>query len=60
MNRDTMTILALTTLWTLVVAAIGAGILWQFRRRSLRITMIVAALAIGAVGMNMGPARASA
>jgi signal transduction histidine kinase len=45
MNRDTLTILALTTLWTLVVAAIGAAILWQFRRRSLRITMIVAALA---------------
>jgi signal transduction histidine kinase len=45
MNRDTATILALTTLWTLVVAAIGGLILWQFRRRSLRITMIVAALA---------------
>ncbi|HET6986021.1 MAG TPA: HAMP domain-containing sensor histidine kinase, partial [Kribbella sp.] len=45
MNRDMLTILALTTLWTLVVAAIGAAILWQFRRRSLRITMIVAALA---------------
>jgi signal transduction histidine kinase len=45
MNRDTLSILALTTLWTLVVAAIGAAILWQFRRRSLRITMIVAALA---------------
>jgi signal transduction histidine kinase len=45
MNRDTMTILALTTLWTLVVAALGGAILWQFRRRSLRITMIVAALA---------------
>ncbi|MEU8223272.1 HAMP domain-containing sensor histidine kinase [Kribbella sp. NPDC048915] len=39
------TILALTTLWTLVVAAIGAAALWQFRRRSLRITIIVAALA---------------
>jgi signal transduction histidine kinase len=45
MNRDMVTILALTTLWTLVVAAIGAAILWQFRRRSLRVTMIVAALA---------------
>src|SRR6266545_2812571 len=45
MNRDTLTILALTTLWTLVVAAIGGAIVWQFRRRSLRITMIVAALA---------------
>ena len=45
MNRDTLTILAVTTLWTLVVAAIGAAILWQFRRRSLRVTMIVAALA---------------
>ncbi|MEU4607402.1 HAMP domain-containing sensor histidine kinase [Kribbella sp. NPDC023972] len=40
-----ITILALTTLWTLVVAAVGAAILWQFRRRSLRTTMIVAALA---------------
>lgn len=39
------TILALTTLWTLVVAAVGAAVLWRFRRRSLRITMIVAALA---------------
>jgi len=39
------TILALTTLWTLVVAGIGAAILWQFRRRSLRVTMIVAGLA---------------
>ncbi|WP_427892427.1 sensor histidine kinase [Kribbella sp. GL6] len=39
------TILALTTLWTLVVAAVGAVVLWRFRRRSLRITMIVAALA---------------
>ncbi|WP_406053277.1 sensor histidine kinase [Kribbella sp. NBC_00889] len=45
MNRDMVTILALTTLWTLVVAAIGGAILWQFRRRSLRITMIVVALA---------------
>jgi signal transduction histidine kinase len=45
MNKDMVTILGLTTLWTLVVAALGAGILWQFRRRSLRITMIVAALA---------------
>jgi signal transduction histidine kinase len=45
MNKDMFTILALTTLWTLVVAALGAAILWQFRRRSLRVTMIVAALA---------------
>jgi len=44
-NKDTLTILALTTVWTLVVAAIGAAILWQFRRRSVRITIIVAALA---------------
>jgi signal transduction histidine kinase len=44
MNRDTVTILALTTLWTLIVAAIGAAVLWQFRRRSLRTAMIVAAL----------------
>ncbi|TDW92651.1 signal transduction histidine kinase [Kribbella sp. VKM Ac-2566] len=39
------TILALTTGWTLLVAAVGAVVLWRFRRRSLRITMIVAALA---------------
>ncbi len=45
MNRDMATILALTTLWTLVVAAVGAVVLWRFRRRSLRVTMIVAALA---------------
>src|SRR5262249_12683518 len=45
MNRDTLTLLALTTLWTLVVAGIGAAILWQFRRRSLRVTIVVAALA---------------
>jgi signal transduction histidine kinase len=44
MNRDTVTILALTALWTLVVAAVGALVLWQFRRRSLRITMIVVGL----------------
>ncbi|TCO20353.1 signal transduction histidine kinase [Kribbella steppae] len=44
MNRDTITILALTTLWTLVVAAVGAVVLWKFRRRSLRITMIVVAI----------------
>jgi signal transduction histidine kinase len=44
-NKDMATILALTTLWTLVVAAVGAAALWRFRRRSLRITMIVAALA---------------
>jgi signal transduction histidine kinase len=45
MNKDMATILALTTLWTLVVAAVGAAVLWQFRRRSLRVTMIVVALA---------------
>ncbi|HZX03418.1 HAMP domain-containing sensor histidine kinase [Kribbella sp.] len=39
------TILALTTLWTLVVAGVGAAVLWRFRRRSLRVTMIVVALA---------------
>jgi signal transduction histidine kinase len=45
MSKDMFTIFALTTLWTLVVAAIGAAVLWQFRRRSLRVTMIVAGLA---------------
>ncbi|WP_350275184.1 HAMP domain-containing sensor histidine kinase [Kribbella sp. HUAS MG21] len=45
MNKDMATILALTTLWTLIVAAVGAAVLWQFRRRSLRVTMIVVALA---------------
>jgi signal transduction histidine kinase len=45
MNKDTYTILAFTTLWTLIVAGLGGAILWRFRRRSLRITMIVAALA---------------
>ncbi|WP_134132236.1 sensor histidine kinase [Kribbella pratensis] len=45
MNKDMATILALTTGWTLLVAAVGAVVLWRFRRRSLRITMIVAALA---------------
>ena len=45
MNRDQITILALTALWTLVVGAIGALVLWQFRRRSLRVTIIVVALA---------------
>jgi signal transduction histidine kinase len=44
MNKDVATILAFTTLWTLMVAGVGAAILWQFRRRSLRITMIVAGL----------------
>ncbi|GAB2648944.1 sensor histidine kinase [Kribbella swartbergensis] len=44
MNRDTATILGLTALWTLIVAAVGALVLWQFRRRSLRTAMIVAAL----------------
>ena len=41
MNRDTFTILAYTALWTLLVALVGAFILWRFRRRSLRVTMIV-------------------
>ncbi|WP_133788904.1 cell wall metabolism sensor histidine kinase WalK [Kribbella sp. VKM Ac-2571] len=45
MNKDMATILALTTGWTLLVAAVGAVVLWRIRRRSLRITMIVAALA---------------
>ncbi|MFD3406464.1 sensor histidine kinase [Kribbella sp. NPDC058693] len=45
MNKDMFTIFALTTLWTLVVAAVGAAVLWQFRRRSLRVTLIVAGLA---------------
>ncbi|MEU4192313.1 HAMP domain-containing sensor histidine kinase [Kribbella sp. NPDC026611] len=45
MNKDMFTILALTTLWTLIVASVGAAVLWRFRGRSLRITLIVAALA---------------
>jgi len=45
MNRDTVTILGLTALWTLIVASAGALLLWKFRRRSLRITMIVVAIA---------------
>ncbi|TDD22195.1 HAMP domain-containing histidine kinase [Kribbella turkmenica] len=45
MNRDTVTILGLTALWTLIVAAAGALVLWKCRRRSLRITMIVVAVA---------------
>ncbi|GAA2823055.1 HAMP domain-containing sensor histidine kinase [Kribbella solani] len=45
MSKDMFTILGLTTLWTLVVAAGGAAALWRFRGRSLRITIIVAALA---------------
>jgi len=44
MNRDTVTILGLTTLTTLIVAAAGGLLLWRVRRRSLRVTMIVAAL----------------
>lgn len=44
MNRDVFTILGLTAAWTLVAGVIGALVLWQFRRRSLRITMIVAGL----------------
>ncbi|HEU4947541.1 MAG TPA: HAMP domain-containing sensor histidine kinase [Kribbella sp.] len=44
MNRDTATILGLTTLWALIVAAAGAMLLWRVRRRSLRVTMIIAAV----------------
>ena len=44
MNRDQVTIFALTAAWTLVVGAIGGAILWRFRRKSLRITIIVAGL----------------
>jgi signal transduction histidine kinase len=44
MNRDTATILGLTALWTVIVAGLGALVLWKFRRRSLRITMIVVAV----------------
>ncbi|HEY0470733.1 MAG TPA: HAMP domain-containing sensor histidine kinase [Kribbella sp.] len=44
MNRDTAMILALTMLWTLIVAAGGALLLWRVRRLSLRVTMIVAAV----------------
>ncbi|MEV6283536.1 HAMP domain-containing sensor histidine kinase [Kribbella sp. NPDC051770] len=58
MNRDQAMILALTALWTLVVGAIGALVLWQFRRRSLRVTIIVVALAplaaaLAAVGQSV-------
>jgi signal transduction histidine kinase len=58
MNRDTVTILGLTALWTLVVAAVGVLVLWQFRRRSLRVTMIVVAIApmaaaLAAVGQSV-------
>jgi signal transduction histidine kinase len=42
MNRDVATILALTAAWTLVVGVIGGLVLWRIRRRSLRITVIVA------------------
>jgi signal transduction histidine kinase len=57
-NRDQVMILALTALWTLVVGAIGALVLWQFRRRSLRVTIIVVALAplaaaLAAVGQSV-------
>jgi signal transduction histidine kinase len=44
MNRDTATILGLTALWTVIVSGLGALVLWKFRRRSLRITMIVVAV----------------
>ncbi|WP_432937999.1 sensor histidine kinase [Kribbella sp. CA-253562] len=58
MNRDQVTILAMTALWTLLVGAIGAVVLWRFRRRSLRITMIVVSLAplaaaLAAVGQSV-------
>ncbi|MFC0623997.1 sensor histidine kinase [Kribbella deserti] len=42
--KDMFTILAFTTLTTAVVAALGVLLLWRVRRRSLRVTMIVAAL----------------
>ncbi|WP_433005028.1 sensor histidine kinase [Kribbella sp. CA-294648] len=44
MNRDQLTIFAITAGWTLVVGLVGGAILWRFRRKSLRITMIVAGL----------------
>ncbi|MEU4392239.1 HAMP domain-containing sensor histidine kinase [Kribbella sp. NPDC023855] len=44
MNRDQLTIFAITAGWTLVVGLFGGAILWRFRRKSLRITMIVAGL----------------
>lgn len=42
--KDMFTILAFTTLTTAVVAGLGVLLLWRVRRRSLRVTMIVAAL----------------
>ncbi|WP_020387470.1 sensor histidine kinase [Kribbella catacumbae] len=44
MNRDQVTIFAITAGWTLVVGLLGGAILWRFRRKSLRLTMIVAGL----------------
>ncbi|MEV8376417.1 HAMP domain-containing sensor histidine kinase [Kribbella sp. NPDC056861] len=44
MNRDQMTIFALTAGWTLVVGVAGSAVLWRFRRKSLRLTIIVAGL----------------
>lgn len=44
MNRDMVTILGLTASAILVVGIIGVLVLWKVRRRSLRISMIVAAL----------------
>lgn len=44
MNRDQVTIFAITAGWTLVVGLLGGAILWRFRRKSLRVTMIVAGL----------------
>ena len=58
MNRDTVTILGLTALWTLIVAAVGVLMLWKLRRRSLRISMIIVAVApmaaaLAAVGQSV-------
>jgi signal transduction histidine kinase len=44
MNRDQITIFALTAGWTLVVGVVGSAVLWRFRRKSLRVTIIVAGL----------------
>lgn len=44
MNRDQVTIFAITAGWTLAVGLLGGAILWRFRHKSLRITMIVAGL----------------
>jgi len=44
MSRDQVTIFALTAGWTLAVGLLGGALLWRIRRKSLRITMIVAGL----------------